>query len=91
MGWLTECARAVSSTANSAGDDGYAGIAPVAHFQANGYGVYDMSGNMWQWTSDWYRPDYYEELARVGHIVRNPHGPNSSYDPGEPGQTKKVQ
>src|SRR5262245_58428087 len=41
------------------GQDGFVGIAPVARYPANGYGLYDMAGNVWQWTTDWYRPDYY--------------------------------
>src|SRR5713226_10662046 len=72
------------------GDDGHAGIAPVAQYPPNGYGLYDMAGNVWQWTSDWYRPDYYARLAAVGGVARNPQGPSSPLDPSEPTEKKKV-
>ena len=73
------------------GDDGFRGIAPVAQYPPNGYGLYDMAGNVWQWCSDWYRVDTYRLLAASGALIRNPQGPSSGDDPDEPGTPKRVQ
>ena len=73
------------------GEDGFAGIAPVAKYPPNAYGLYDMAGNVWQWCSDWYRADYFAGLAAAGGTAQNPHGPADSLDPEEPGTQKRVQ
>lgn len=67
--------------------DQFAGLAKVKSFRPNGYGLYDMAGNVWEWCSDWYRPDFYESLKGV---TSNPKGPGNSYDPMEPTIPKKV-
>ncbi len=74
-----------------AGEDGFNGLAPVAKFQPNGYGLFDVGGNVWEWCSDWYRADYYQTLSEQGGIARNPKGPSSSLDPAEPKEPKRVQ
>ena len=70
--------------------DGYLLSCPVRSFKPNGYGLYNMIGNVWEWCSDWYRDDTYSVLAMANQPAVNPQGPADSHDPDEPSMPKRV-
>jgi formylglycine-generating enzyme required for sulfatase activity len=67
--------------------DGFERLAPVKSFPPNGYGLYDMAGNVWEWCNDRYNSNYYASLKGISN---NPQGAEKSYDPDEKYSLKRV-
>lgn len=71
-------------------EDGFAGIAPVAQYASNPYGLYDMAGNVWEWVNDYYSSDYYSQLSKEAKVAMNPKGPDAPYDSRGGNEMKRV-
>jgi sulfatase modifying factor 1 len=67
-------------------EDGWARTSPVKAFRPNGYGLYDMIGNVWEWTTDFWSTRHTEDAPKACCVPQNPRGgpENASYDPGQP-------
>jgi formylglycine-generating enzyme required for sulfatase activity len=82
--WLANVWQGKFPIENS-GEDGNKGAAPVGSYPPNGYGLFDMAGNVAEWTADWYRADFYPKSPPV-----DPKGPADSLDPEAPGIPLRV-
>ena len=69
--------------------DGFEKSAPIKTYPPNGYGLYEISGNVWEWTSDWFSSQYYQ-YCKDNSITNNPKGPKEAFNPNNPYVDERV-
>lgn len=75
---------------SNSNQDGYAFLAAVKSFPPNSLGIYDLSGNVWEFTQDWYNTNYYQELYATGKTSFNPQGASDAFNPNNPYEKERV-
>ena len=75
---------------NNTLEDGFERTAPVKSYPSNNFGLFDMAGNVWEMTNDWYNIKYYEQLASANATAINPKGADKAFNPNNPYVQEKI-